>query len=268
MAEKSTFGLDAAFAKSIDWDLAVARIKSDVRSDFILAPHLSCVYQDASSELVGDVQGLLAAGKFSPQLPITMDIPKKQRIRLFGLKRQAPNFVRTGGILFPTERLVYQAIADVAQPIMEKKLNRAICFSHQPADAKNAARMFKPSRECWTGLQGRLRDLTKNAGSSIVLKADVASYFMSVNQHTLVNTLDYTGFPNELKKPLEAMLVQMSTGRSSRGLLQGIYPSDLLGNFYLYPLDRYLADSKMPSARYVDDIYVFLELARQNETRV
>jgi hypothetical protein len=38
-----------------------------------------------------------------------------------------------------------------------------------------------------------------------------------------------------------------------------MYPSDLLGNCYLSPLDRFLSDYGVPSARYVDDIYVFLK---------
>ncbi len=38
-----------------------------------------------------------------------------------------------------------------------------------------------------------------------------------------------------------------------------MYPSDLLGNFYLTPIDRFLEDRRVSSARYVDDIYVFVE---------
>jgi hypothetical protein len=47
--------------------------------------------------------------------------------------------------------------------------------------------------------------------------------------------------------------------RSSRGIIQGIYPSDLFGNYYLAPIDRFLAEYGVPSARYVDDLYVFVE---------
>jgi hypothetical protein len=259
MAEKSTFGLDSKFAATINWDLAISRIISDIRSDFILAPHLSCVFSDSADILVADVKAALSSGKFSPQLPITIDIPKKQRIRVNGLKRQAPNFVRSGGILFPNDRLVYQVIADIAQPIIEKKLNRTICFSHQPADKEHLARMFKTSRECWTAMQSHLGSLIDTAEPALVFKADVASCFQSINQHTLVNNLSAAGLPSELVKPLESMLAQMSTSRSSRGILQGVFPSDLFGNFYLYPIDRYLADSAIPAVRYVDDLYMFFK---------
>jgi len=263
------FGVDATFAKTIDWTLAISRVMSDIRSDFILAPHLSCVFADSPDMLVDEVKGLLSAGKFTPQLPITIDIPKKQRInKASGIKRQSPNFVRTGGILMPPDRLVYQVLADVAQPLIEKKLNRKICFSHQPAGAKHLSRMFKTSRECWTEMQATLKGLETAAGASIVLRGDVASCFQSINQHTLVNMLDAAGFPKPLTKPLESMLVQMSTSRSSRGILQGLYPSDLLGNFYLYPLDRYLADSHIPSVRYVDDIYAFFKNHEESDRHI
>jgi hypothetical protein len=38
-----------------------------------------------------------------------------------------------------------------------------------------------------------------------------------------------------------------------------MYPSDLLGNYYMAPIDRFLDDYGVPSSRYVDDIYVFVE---------
>jgi hypothetical protein len=38
-----------------------------------------------------------------------------------------------------------------------------------------------------------------------------------------------------------------------------VYPSDLLGNYYLVPIDRLLQDYGGPSAQYVDDIYIFVE---------
>jgi hypothetical protein len=38
-----------------------------------------------------------------------------------------------------------------------------------------------------------------------------------------------------------------------------MYPSDLFGNFYLAPIDTVLAEHGVSSARYVDDIYVFVK---------
>jgi hypothetical protein len=47
-------------------------------------------------------------------------------------------------------------------------------------------------------------------------------------------------------------------GRLKSILKAGEYPSDLFGDFYLAPIDRLLDEHGAPSARYVDDIYVFV----------
>jgi hypothetical protein len=53
--------------------------------------------------------------------------------------------------------------------------------------------------------------------------------------------------------------VKFTGNRSSRGIIQGLYTSDLLGNYYLAPIDRFFADNNISSARYVDDIYIFAD---------
>jgi len=258
MAEKSSFGIDDKFIKSLDFELAIERITSDIKSDFILAPHLSCIYTDSKNELIDEVKNLLKSGHFSPSLPISIDVPKKQRINSRGTRRISPNFVRPGSILWPKDRLLYQVLADIAQPIIESKLNRNICFSHLPADGNSKGRMFQASRDCWSSMQSKLSEYAKQ-DYPVILQADIASCFQSINQHTLINTLDGSGYPKEGIKPLESMLTQMSSSRSSRGIIQGVFPSDLFGNFYLFPIDRYISDRRIPSVRYVDDIYIFFK---------
>jgi hypothetical protein len=44
--------------------------------------------------------------------------------------------------------------------------------------------------------------------------------------------------------------------RNSFGIIQGLYPSDALGNFFLSDFDAYCDLAEVPSARYVDDIYM------------
>ena len=82
---------------------------------------------------------------------------------------------------------------------------------------------------------------------------------LSSNQHTLVNILNDSGYPKPLSTRLEAILTSYTGERSSRGILQGMYPSDLFGNYYLVPIDRILDDSGFRSARYVDDIYILVD---------
>src|SRR3569833_1544876 len=44
--------------------------------------------------------------------------------------------------------------------------------------------------------------------------------------------------------------------RDSLGIVQGVFPSDVLGNFFLSDFDAYCDLHGIPSARYVDDIYL------------
>jgi len=129
------FGLDPALIKKIDWSLALKRIRQDLRSDFIYAPHLSFLYQKAGDELIANLKSELSSGTFSPGIPITIEVPKPFRIRVaVPSKRLGPNYTRPGSILLPRDRLFYQALADQAAPIIQAKTDligrSAICWPH------------------------------------------------------------------------------------------------------------------------------------------
>ncbi|MCS3764957.1 RNA-directed DNA polymerase [Bradyrhizobium centrosematis] len=252
------FGLDAAFLTTIDWKLALARVLHDTRSDFIYAPHLTFIYSKAGDELIGRLQSTLAASDYSPGVPLTIEVPKSSRIRVAApIKRPGPNFSRPGSILLPLDRIFYQALADQAAPIIDAKTDHKRSFSHK-LDPSGGASMFLPTRTCWNALQKTLSKHSENGFVSYIVKVDVANFFGSLNQHVLINVLHDSGYPKPLHSRLEAMLTSFAGDRSSRGILQGMYPSDLFGNFYLAPIDRLLDEHGAPSARYVDDIYVFV----------
>jgi len=253
------FGLELAMIEKIDWELSIRRIKHDLRSDFIYAPHLSYIYSRAGKELITSLKGELKSGTFSPSVPITIEVPKSSRIRVSSpLKRLGPSYSRPGSILLPRDRLFYQALADQAAPIVDLKTDHERSFSHRLATA-DSVNMFLPTRTCWGELQKALAGHSESKQWNYILKIDVANFFGSLNQHTLINVLNDSGYPKSLSSRLEAVLTSYTGERSSRGILQGMYPSDLLGNYYMAPIDRFLADYGVPSARYVDDMYVFLE---------
>jgi hypothetical protein len=253
------FGLDTVVLAKIDWALALKRIIYDLRSDFIYAPHLNFIYSKAGDELVARVKLELKSGTFSPGVPVTIEVPKSFRIRVaVPSKRLGPSFSRPGSILLPRDRLLYQTLANQAAPIVQAKTDTERSFSHRLA-ASDSANMFLPTRTCWSELQKSLANHAKSPSAHYILKIDVANFFGSLNQHTMINVLNDSGYPKSLSSRLEAILTSYTGERSSRGILQGMYPSDLLGNHYLAPIDRFLDDSGVPSARYVDDIYVFVE---------
>lgn len=252
------FGMELSALTDYDWDLAIQRIIHDMRSDFIYAPHIGFIYRNAGAELADIVKRELKDGKYMPGLPLTIEVPKSYRIRVnVNPPRLGPAYSRPGSILMPKDRLLYQLLADQAAPIIEAKTDHTRSFSHRLEQGKSST-MFKPTRHCWAALQAALSEQSSNPNVRYVLKIDVANFFGSLNQHTLINVLSDAGYPSKYLTRLEAILTAYTGERSSRGILQGIYPSDLLGNFYLEPIDRLLADLEIPSARYVDDMYIFL----------
>jgi hypothetical protein len=256
---KIPFGLDRVAMSKIDWKLALARISQDLRSDFIYAPHIGFIYAKAGEELIQDVKNALVNGTYSPGVPITIEVPKSFRIRVaVKPERLGPNFSRPGSILLPHDRLLYQALADQAAPIVAKKTDHTRSFSHQ-LGATDSASMFLPTRTCWNALQTALQQHSKAGEVKYILKIDVANYFGSMNLHTLINVLNGSEYIGELSGRLEAVLTSYTSLRSSRGILQGMFPSDLFGNFYMEPIDRFLKEYGVNAARYVDDIYVFLD---------
>jgi hypothetical protein len=253
------FGMDGAILSKIDWTLALKRVNHDLRTDFIYAPHLGFIYSKAGDELIAKVNSELKSGQYSPGLPLTIEVPKSFRMQVrVSPRRLGPSFSRPGSILLPHDRLLYQALADKATPIVASKTDAARSFSHQ-LDKPDSASMFLPTRTCWSALQSALAKHAKSDKHNYILKVDVANFFGSLNLHTLINVLNDSGYPPAFCARLEVILISYAGERSSRGILQGIYPSDLFGNYYLAPIDRFLREYGVPSARYVDDLYVFVE---------
>jgi hypothetical protein len=125
--------MDSATLAKIDWNLALKRVIHDLRTDFIYAPHLGFIYSEAGDELIAQVKSSLKAGQYSPGVPVTIEVPKSFRIRVaVPSKRLGPHYSRPGSILLPRDRLLYQALADQAAPIIGAKTNDS--FSHQLAN--------------------------------------------------------------------------------------------------------------------------------------
>jgi hypothetical protein len=113
--------------------------------------------------------------------------------------------------------------------------------------------MFGPEHECWNRLQERLGELAGLGGYFV--KSDVANYFERIPQHHLVNLITASGCPPEIVHLLEEMFLAFQE-RDSFGIVPGLYPSDLFGNFYLSDFDAYCEIHAIASARFVDDMYL------------
>lgn len=254
-----SFGLDSTLLKKIDWTLALNRVLHDLRSDFIYAPHLKFIYSRAGETLLNQLKKELTDGKFSSGIPMTIEVPKASKIPVIvSSKRLGPNYSRPGSILMPKDRILYQALADQAAPIIDQKSDHKRSFSHRLSKSDGGS-MFIPARIGWGRLQKMNATLAKKQSIKYILRLDIANFFGSLNQHTLINVLNDVGYPSSLSTRLENLLTSYTGERSSRGILQGMYPSDIFGNFYMAPIDRFLKELNIPSTRYVDDLYIFLE---------
>jgi hypothetical protein len=232
--------MDGAMFCKIGWDLALKRIGHDLRTAFIYLPHLRFIYSRAGDDLISKAKCDLESGQYSWGFPVTIEVPKSFRIRVANpLKRLGPSLSRPGNILLPQDRLLYQALADQAAPIFAAKTNPARSFSRQPSAADSAS-MLLPTRICWTALQKAPAKHAKAKRNDYILRVDVANFFASLNLHTLINVLYDSGYARQLCTGLEANLTSYTGERSSRGIIQGICPSDLFGNYYLAPIDCFL----------------------------
>ena len=103
-------------------------------------------------------------------------------------------------------------------------------------------------------------------GGKYAINTDIASYFARLNHHTLENLLRSSGIPEGLVRVLVEAMLQTWTGRFSYGLPKGVFPSDLLGNFYLSTSDTFMAAEGVRSLRYVDDIVILYGDRRSADT--
>lgn len=239
-------GLDNTIVNSIDFSIIGEHIKSDIKSDFIIAPHLNISYVSGYNETCSRLVDKLSSGTYSPELPVTLSVPKGR------------GFTRPGSILLPNERIVYQLLIDSTIDRLEEQLNRERSFSHVPSTKDGV--MFTPSHDCWNQYQAKTASLCAN--SSYTVKADIANYFERLPQHHLINLMSSAGCSGSVVNLLEKMLLAFQA-QNSFGIIQGVYSSDVLGNYFLSELDAYCELKAIDSTRYVDDIFMFFDTEKE-----
>jgi Reverse transcriptase (RNA-dependent DNA polymerase) len=232
-------GLDKKVVGEINWIKANQNILVDSRTDFILAPHFDIIFREKGAELVQQLSAALGAGTYEPQLPIQMSVPKQGILS------------RPGSILLPQDRLLYQGLIEDLIREMEAQMDRDRTFSHVPSE--DGERLFSASFDSWSAFQTKVEQICGQC--AYVLQCDVANFFETLPQHPLINALEGCGCRSESVRLLEKLLSSFRQS-VSQGIIQGIFPSDVLGNFYLTDIDGLCALRGLPSARYVDDIYI------------
>lgn len=240
------FGLSSDSLQRLDPKLALGRIRTDVLTDFILAPHYSAVFAHVPDELWEYVTRQLQSGQLEPSLPIVVEVPKPSKL------------TRPGAILAPVDRAIYQALVDTIAPTAEAQLDRSRVFSYVLLEDDPEYAMFEDTHVWRSRMKDALRSHATAGSWDVAIRADIAAYYERLYQHNLINLLNASGSDAGAVNLLEKLLLAW-TQKDSHGIIQGVFPSDFLGNFYLCGLDADLAIREFPSVRYVDDIYVFTE---------
>ncbi|MDF1617306.1 RNA-directed DNA polymerase [Petrocella sp. FN5] len=245
------FGLDSKFVKKMNHNKAISRILHDVNSDFIISPHYNAVYKYASDELWKILKSQLGSGSYNPLLPITTEVPKKSGL------------TRPGAILNPIDRLLYQLLIDIVAEKIEAGIDRKRVFSNEFDICEiEPEKMFVPVSKKYKELRAKLAEHCKAIYYDFALVTDIACYYERIYQHVLVNILRSTTIEPELVSIIEKVL-SAHTSKDSHGIVQGIYPSDILGNYYLTAFDSYLNSKDIEFLRFVDDYWMFFTTERE-----
>ena len=251
----ANFGLDNSFVKKLKKELDTNQIRTDQSTDFFFLPQLDAIYRYQGDELKDLVCSKLSGSSFGPKLPIEMEVPKTARVPTKNSSLVGPNYFRPGSVLLPEDRVLYHFIGQEAAECSEKSIDRKKVYSNVPASVKGSG--FVAASLQWKKLRAEFKQFADSGKFKFVLKSDITQYFFSINQHELVNQLEHQGFPPELVKMSEKFLTGLTLDRSSRGIPQGCYGSDVIGNGFLVAIDEFIAENKLTFLRYVDDIYVF-----------
>lgn len=232
------------YLDSLAHERTLGRIRSDVPTDLVYAPHISAIYTHLPDQIFERLKSDVKANRFVPGLPITIEIPKRNGL------------TRPGSILDPLTRTLYQLLVDEIAPFGESQIERKRVFSQQLLDPDPEFVMFRSVSDCFGDFTQATDALAKKW--SHVLKADISCFFERIYHHNLINFLSSSGAPTEAVRALEKLLLSF-THKDSHGIIQGVLPSDFLGNVYLCPLDAELSVQDIDSTRYVDDLYMFFD---------
>ena len=162
----------------------------------------------------------------------------------------------------PTDLLLYQALVDALAPDIEEALgdrNKVMAFRRYAGQHDDQFHESPRWRDFMSSVRGALyanSNPLSGRPRGYALSADIASYFVYIDvdelERRLLAVTDRTVVVRDLGNLLRAWQ-QVGV----RGLPQGVPPSSVLGNFYLYPVDRAFESWGVDFRRYMDDVWVF-----------
>ncbi len=147
------------------------------------------------------------------------------------------------------DRIIHHAIINIIEPLFEKQFIFDSYANRKGKGTLNAVNRFNVFK----------RKVSKNfTGNCFVLKADVKSYFDSVDHDILVSILEKTIQDKQLIDLIQLILANHKTKNAGKGMPLGNLTSQFFANVYLNELDQFVKHKLKATyyIRYVDDFVI------------
>jgi hypothetical protein len=171
-------GLDPSVIASLSKDQSIGRVRTDIQTDFIFAPQYKLLFDYAADDLWDQVVNQLRSGTYTPSMLITAEVPKPSGL------------TRPGSVLYPIDRIIYQAMADYLAPIIDPLLDGARVYSYRILGCDPELQMFQSRGESYEQFKATVTALCNSGEATHAITTDIASYFIHLNHHTLENLLE------------------------------------------------------------------------------
>ena len=160
--------------------------------------------------------------------------------------------------------VVYQALVDavgkVVEPYIVSEFDDRVLGHRLKGDSSEA--MFREHAQAFSKFIGIQHQYATASAFSHCIKLDIANYYERIYHHKLQQLLEIRGVPGAVTSVVCALLRKFANG-DSHGILQGLWPSDYLGNIYLLYLDEFLKARDIYAIRYVDDYRILCNSERE-----
>jgi hypothetical protein len=237
MPNKYALDLDLA------WRATLGHVRRDAVPDVLGWLDYNLIWNTWRDSL----EAALDADIYSPQPARVFDVPKDGYV------------TRPMAILTPSDRVLYEAIADLIAPSIDPVLPDCVYSSRMIRRDGVPVRRAASRRGAWLRFQRAALELHYSRPYAFMLSTDVTSYFEYVELTLLLEDLrdPHLGISADTLGLLDRFLKSIQASSDIWGLPQGPEASRLLGNFYLLPVDSALAQRGLEHVRYQDDVKIF-----------
>jgi hypothetical protein len=239
--------MSEALTNLLDLELAWKRVKADETSGRVFARRpfeIELIEVDLGGWIASLVDEI-RSHRYTPSPMSLCDVPKRT------------GSIRPGGLLTMTDRLVYAACVGACLPHIRQALalpSESVDFAHQLSDNPNDARWLQQPFT-WQDFQKNTLAMVKG-GASYLLSIDIVAYYDHIDLGVLLSELKGIGAPSHAVDQLGICLMRWAQV-PGRGIPQGHTSSDILGKFYLNPIDRKLRALGHSHSRCLDEFRIF-----------